>query len=99
MSLRISVNCFGISIDCFGLSGIKKRMILIITVNLSTGIISVYSVRFSLSAYLRNAKAILSLRRLSRMISLPRKNVKPIPVFFGGAGGGGRDYFSPEQVY
>ena len=51
-------------------------MILIITVNLSTGIISGYIVRFSLSAYLRNAKPILSLRRLSRLISLPRKNVK-----------------------
>ena len=35
-----------------------------------------HSVRFSLSAYLRNAKPILSLRRLSRLISLPRKNVK-----------------------
>ena len=93
MSLRISVNCFGISIDCFGLSRIKKRMILIITVNLSTGIISVYSVRFALSAYLRNAKAILSLRRLSRMISLPRKNVKPIFFFWGGGGGEGGSIF------
>ena len=51
-------------------------MILIITVNLSTGIISVNSVRFSLSAYLRNAKPILSPRRLSRLISLPRKKCK-----------------------
>ena len=80
MSLHISINCFGISVDCFGLSRIKKWMILIITVKLSTGIISVNSVRFSLSAYLRNAKPILSLRRLSRLISLPRKNVKPILV-------------------
>ena len=46
MSSRISINCFGISIDCFGLSRIKKWMILIITVNLSTGIISVNSVRY-----------------------------------------------------
>ena len=52
LSLRISINFFGISVDCFGLSRIKKWMILIITVNLSTGIISVNSVRFSLSAYL-----------------------------------------------
>ena len=43
MSLHISIDCFGISIDCFGLSCIKKWMILIITVNLSTGIISVLS--------------------------------------------------------
>ena len=50
MSLHISINCFGISIDCFGLGRIKKWMILIITVNLSTGIISVNSVSFSLSA-------------------------------------------------
>ena len=35
--LHISIDCFGISIDCFGLSRIKKWMILIITVNLSTG--------------------------------------------------------------
>ena len=41
MSLHISLDCFGISIDCFGLSRIRKWMILIITVNLSTGIISV----------------------------------------------------------
>ena len=39
-----------------------------------------HSVRFSLLAYLRNAKPILSLRRLSRLISLPRKNVKLILV-------------------
>ena len=78
MSLHISIDCFRISIDCFGLSPIKNLMILIITVNLSTGIISVNSVRFSLSAYLRNAKSILSLRRLSRLISLPRKKIKPI---------------------
>ena len=58
MSLRISINCFGISIVCFGLSRIKKWMILIIIVNSSTGIISVNSVRFSLSAYLRNAKLV-----------------------------------------
>ena len=64
MSLHISINCFGISVDCFGLSRIKKWMILIITVNLSTGIISVNSVRFLLSAYLRDAKPILSQRRL-----------------------------------
>ena len=76
MSLHISINCLGISIDCFGLSRIKKWMILIITVNLSTGIISVNSVRFSLSAYLRNAKPTLSPRRLSRLISLPRKKCK-----------------------
>ena len=67
----MSVDCFGISIDYFGRSRIKNWMILIITANLSTGIISVNSVRFSLSAYLRNAKPILS---------LPRKNVKPILV-------------------
>ena len=41
MSLHISLDCFGISIDCFGLSRIKKWTILINTVNLSTGIISV----------------------------------------------------------
>ena len=41
MSLHISLDCFGISIDCFSLSRIKKWMVLIITVNLSTGIISV----------------------------------------------------------
>ena len=51
MSLHISVDCFGISIDCFGQCHIKKWMIFIITVNLSTGIISVNSVRISLSAY------------------------------------------------
>ena len=45
MSFHISNDCFGISIDCFGLSRIKKWMILIITVNLSTGIISVLSQR------------------------------------------------------
>ena len=45
MSLHISIDCFGISIDCFGLSCINKCMILIITVNLSTGIISVLSQR------------------------------------------------------
>ena len=67
----MSIDCFGISIDYFGRSHIKNWMILIITANLSTGIISVNSVRFSLSAYLRNAKPILS---------LPRKNVKPILV-------------------
>ena len=41
MSLHISIDCFGISINCFGLSRIKKWMILKITVNFSTGIISV----------------------------------------------------------
>ena len=51
MSLHISVDCFGISVNCFGLRRIKKWMIFIITVNLSTGIISVNIVRFSLSAY------------------------------------------------
>ena len=50
MSLHISIHCFGISIDCFGLSRIKKWMILIITINLSTGIISVLSQR-SLPAF------------------------------------------------
>ena len=49
MSLHISIDCFGISVDCLGLSRIKNWMILIITVNLSTGIISVNSVRFWLS--------------------------------------------------
>ena len=37
MRLQISIDCFAISIDCFGLSRIKKWMILIITVNLSSG--------------------------------------------------------------
>ena len=55
---------------------IKNWMILIITINLSTRIISINSVRFALSAYLRNAKPILNLRRLSRLISLPRKKCK-----------------------
>ena len=35
-----------------------------------------HSVRFSLAAYLRNVKPILSLRKLSRLISLPRKKCK-----------------------
>ena len=56
MSLHISIDCFGSSIDFFGLSRIKKWMSLIITVNLSTGIISINSFCFLLSAYLRNAK-------------------------------------------
>ena len=58
MSLHISIDCFGISVDSFGLSHIKKWINLIITVNLSTGIISVLSQLSlrALSAYLRNAK-------------------------------------------
>ena len=56
MGIPISIDCFGSSVDCFGLSRIEKWMILIITVNLSTGIISINSVHFSFSAYLRNAK-------------------------------------------
>ena len=39
MNLHISIDCFGIAISCFSLSRIKKWMILIISVNLSTGII------------------------------------------------------------
>ena len=57
MSLHISIDCFRISIDCFGLSRIKNWMILIITVNLSTGIISVNSVRFSLFGTSKKLKA------------------------------------------
>ena len=68
MSLRISIYFFGISIDCFGLSRIKKWMILIITVNLSTGIISVNSIRFLLSAYLMSES-----EKTVSLISLPRK--------------------------
>ena len=87
---HISTDCFGISIDCFGLSRIKKWMILIkpflirdqtfsnflakkISVVLHSVTVTAFASRFR---HIRNAKQILSLS----LISLPRKNVKPILV-------------------
>ena len=77
MSLHISIDCFRISIDCFCLSGIKNWMILIISVNLRNWDNFCSLLAFGIS---QKRKLILSLRRLSRLISLPRKNVKPILV-------------------
>ena len=88
---HISIDCFGISIDCFGLSRIKKWMILIkpflirdqtfsnflaktISVVIHSVTVTAFASRFR---HIRNAKLILSLRRQYRLISLPRKNVKP----------------------
>ena len=99
LTRHISIDCFGISIDCFGLSRIKKWMILIkpflirdqtfsnflaktISVVLHSVTVTAFASRLR---HIRNAKLILSLRRQYRLISLPRKNVKPIlgnsPVF------------------